>query len=514
MRDEWGKLRIWDLTSRAPVSTPIMDKRFWPWEYRVVDKGKSFAVIRDYDRVSVWDTRTGKDRFSIDYRPKSWQKWFEIHASTYSTPRPVFSSDRRLLAIHSSKNSVAVWDLISGKQLAELADTPEDDNGAFTTDGKSLVFKTNDHVEVRSLDGKQRKKFAYPRTIPGKIMESPDGQYVLAGAEGFLRLHDLGTGKECWSVPRQTSAFGMCFTEDSAYVLYVCDSTDRTLVNLFDVKTGKEPPSAAQTTEEDCLVEFLVPSRGNNHISFRSFYRQRASLSPTYESIERYAGTGDRWIIACASQGEVRLVESRTGRKIASFPQAHRGNISCVIFTPDGRKLITGSKDSSILLWDWPIAAKLKPDPSIRPNQSTWEDLMHDDAGKAYRAIFTLLAHPDESISLLKEHLKPTTEEEFARIRRWIAELDHDRYAVRERAQKALLRSGEEAIPLLQTALKRPASFESEQRIRALLASPELLKPGREGMRQVRAIQALEWMNTPSPVGCWKISPRGSGMPC
>ena len=141
------------------------------------------------------------------------------------------------------------------------------------------------------------------------------------------------------------------------------------------------------------------------------------------------------------------------------------------------------------MLWDWVAATNLKPSSLIRPNRTTWDELADKDAGKGYRAIYQLLANPEQSTALLKEHLRPTTNAEFTHMRLWIAELDHDRYAVRERSHKVLLQSGKQARSLLQAALKRPASFESEQRIQALLASPESLKPGREAMRRVRAVQ-------------------------
>ena len=148
-------------------------------------------------------------------------------------------------------------------------------------------------------------------------------------------------------------------------------------------------------------------------------------------------------------------------------------------------------------MWDWPAAAKLNPEPNILPCQTTWDALGDEDAGTAYRAIFTLTAHPDEAIALLREQLKPAQKEKSGRIEKLIRELDNDRYSIRDKANKSLLRLGESAAPFLQEALKQHRSPENEQRVRGLLASPQLYKPGKEARRQLRAIQALNWINTP-----------------
>ncbi len=496
--------RLWDTATGRHLTRPKSVNYF-------LDGGKSLVGCGKDDHVQVWEPRTGKGyRFSIYDRPPihTWEQLIRNWESRSSLTNCQFSRDGRVLAVQSSADSVVVWDVTTGKRLAKLSKS-----GCvwkFTDDGKWLVlldFDGANLTHVLSLDGQRQKQFRGVLTY-STLAFSANGRYYTSASEKCLRVFDMNTDKECWSVPIvEESIDSVDFTDDSARVV-VGSVVDRTLT-IFDVKTGKEVPEPKQAPDEDDLVAFLFPEsmkfQNKSEIpegisrwilKFRRFYRQRASLHKRYSSDVPYACSPNRRIIACAGQGEIRLVESRSGRLLAAFPQGHRGDVNCLLFTADGRTLITGSGDSTILLWDWEVAANLKPDPSILPSKTTWDDLAHNDVGKAYRAMYTLLAHPNDSINLLKEHLKPATKEELARMRQWIAELDHDRYAVREQAQKALLQSGEEAVPLLRAALKKPASFESEMRIRALLASPELLKPGRERMREARAIQVLQSINT------------------
>ncbi len=510
--DRLGAVRVWDMTQGALQTMPKTNKEeALPNICRFVAGGKSLVTIRDGEHVQFRDTRTGKGhRFSLIDRPPihTWQQWFEKRKPADPPTGLVLSHDNRMLAVRTAKDSVVVWDVTTGKRLATLADA----GGTilhFTKDGKSLVFLDADRLQIRSLDGKLQTEF--PRPLKQEEMAfSADGRYYACVKDDSLQLHDLKTGKKCWSKPDlEISVRSFGFTDDSTGL--VVWSEDE-LFTTFDLKTGQALPGTEKTAEENRLVLFLYsdPQQRpttleaemevlDNALSFpfRCFYTQRRSLQWSRNSDERYAISPDRRFIACTSGTEVWLVESRSGRRIASFAHHHRGNVNCLLFSADGRTLITGGEDSTIMLWDWVAATNLKPSSPTRPNSTTWDELADKDAGKAYRALYQLLAHPEESISLLKEHLKPTTQEEVGRIRQWIGKLNDDRHAVREQAQAALLRSGEQSLPLLQAAWKLPASEEAEQRIRRLLASAELSTPNREGMRQVRAIQALEWMNTP-----------------
>jgi hypothetical protein len=205
----------------------------------------------------------------------------------------------------------------------------------------------------------------------------------------------------------------------------------------------------------------------------------------------------DNRLFAFCVGEDVALVETRTGQRVGRFQAVPNGNVNCLLFGDNNRTLITGNSNSAVMVWDWAAAAKLKPDARRRPDATTWDALAGNDAGEGYRAIFTLTAHPVEAAKLLRESLRPATKEEMVRVSKWIADLNDDRFAVRDRAKKALLSMGEDALPGLKVALKRPRSTEAEQSLRDLIASAgsEILTG--EILRQVRAINALEWMNTP-----------------
>jgi hypothetical protein len=87
-----------------------------------------------------------------------------------------------------------------------------------------------------------------------------------------------------------------------------------------------------------------------------------------------------------------------------------------------------------------------------------------------------------------------------AKLKRWLADLDHDDFRTRQAASNNLETHGEAALPLLQTALagelSPEAKFRVERIIKALRSPAQRL--GGETLRRTRAVQVLERINTRS----------------
>src|SRR5205823_9320803 len=90
--------------------------------------------------------------------------------------------------------------------------------------------------------------------------------------------------------------------------------------------------------------------------------------------------------------------------------EGHDGPINSVVFAPDGRRLLTGSWDSSALVWD--VSHWAEGDPgklSAKELEAFWADLAGEDATRAYRALWALAVIPGKAVPLLKERLQPIT---------------------------------------------------------------------------------------------------------
>jgi RNA polymerase sigma factor (sigma-70 family) len=104
--------------------------------------------------------------------------------------------------------------------------------------------------------------------------------------------------------------------------------------------------------------------------------------------------------------------------------------------------------------------------------EALWQDLASKDDAKASRALLALSARPRESVAFLKDRLK-AVKLDTERLRKLVAELDDEKFAVREAAAKQLIAEveyqGKPAQAVLEEYLKKDGTLEFKSRIRKVL---------------------------------------------
>jgi hypothetical protein len=123
-----------------------------------------------------------------------------------------------------------------------------------------------------------------------------------------------------------------------------------------------------------------------------------------------------------------------------------------------------------------------------------WADLAATDAATAERAMETLTTLSGQTAVFLEAHLKPALPKgNLALVAKLIKELDHDKFAVREKATKELEKLGTLSAPALTQVVLESPSVEAKHRATKLLEkvqhSPSLL-------RERRAVEVLVRMGT------------------
>jgi hypothetical protein len=92
-----------------------------------------------------------------------------------------------------------------------------------------------------------------------------------------------------------------------------------------------------------------------------------------------------------------------------------------------------------------------------------------------------------------------------------IADLDSPRFAVRQRAQKALEREGELVEPMLRQALRGKPTLELRRRVEGVLAKLEVSKLSLEQVRVLRAQAALEYIGNAEAQAMLRALAQGEG---
>jgi hypothetical protein len=133
-----------------------------------------------------------------------------------------------------------------------------------------------------------------------------------------------------------------------------------------------------------------------------------------------------------------------------------------------------------------------------RELDACWADLAGADAAKAFDAIWTLAAFPDQAVPYLSERVRPVAAPEAARVRQWVADLDSAEFEVRRKATEELERLEERVEGELRKALAAKPSLEMHQRLEELLQrlDRQRLAPGGDTLRLLRGVRVLEQAGT------------------
>jgi hypothetical protein len=143
-----------------------------------------------------------------------------------------------------------------------------------------------------------------------------------------------------------------------------------------------------------------------------------------------------------------------------------------------------------------PVFSRAYPAPDL---DNLWAELGTSDPQKADQTITFLVARPHLALPLLRKRLTPVCRVSPARLNRLIADLNDDRYRVRERAWCELAKRGDAVEGALIRALADPPSAEVGRRIDLLLDRLRTLRlgPPPESLRQSRGVDVLELIGSP-----------------
>jgi hypothetical protein len=136
---------------------------------------------------------------------------------------------------------------------------------------------------------------------------------------------------------------------------------------------------------------------------------------------------------------------------------------------------------------------------------AAWTELTAADAVSAGRAIWTLVAAPDESVPFLKARLSPKEPSASRPIDPLVAALGDNHFRVRQEAMTELNKLGELAEPALRKALGKRPMPEVRRRIEQLLDRLDQL-----AISVARGMEVLEHIDNPEARQALQTLARGS----
>jgi hypothetical protein len=189
----------------------------------------------------------------------------------------------------------------------------------------------------------------------------------------------------------------------------------------------------------------------------------------------------------------LRVWELATGE--VRWDQLLPGPVFVLAYSPDSRTLAAASLDTTVVLWD--VGGRLAAKPAPKELDGAWPALAQTDASQAHELMAKLGALPTEAVKLFQSHLRAAPALEDDKLKRLIADLDDEAQPTRTKASAELAEIGVAAKPALENALKGTPSKEQQLRIESLLRRLADDTPTAAQLRQLRAVEVLERLDTP-----------------
>jgi WD40 repeat protein/type II secretory pathway predicted ATPase ExeA len=273
----------------------------------------------------------------------------------------------RMALSGSADGTLRLWDLYSGAEMRRLeyARPPDPAAAAVAVSSDGQLGMTGlwtgeislwDYAtgqEIRRLRGHTEMVFGGVHFLPGGLEDtfgrravSGSGDIYAVADDSTVRLWDLETGQELRRL--EGHADRVWDIDVSADGHFVTSASHDGTLRLWDIST-LPPDSAVRADNTD-----LESDEGRILLDVSPQAPRSVAFSPAPPE----GGTGGRFLVVGLAKGQssepdysLHLLEMETGREIRRLV-GHREVVADVAFSPDGRRILSGSQDLSVIVWD------------------------------------------------------------------------------------------------------------------------------------------------------------------
>lgn len=334
----------------APIRVPFNQVGVSAAKISLSKDGKTLAAALANSTIRLWEVDTGK-------------QIRDINGPAGGAIAIVFSPDSKSIAARTFDRTLHFFDVTSGKELSQIKGKQIDAAGAvrvlldgqggreyagmaYSHDGKAMATSEleadmnmqRSYIRISDVEtGKQLRRFDVAASGASAIAYSPDGKHfaMTSASSATLFLRDADANKELHRINLATGATSLAFSPDSTMIAVKCRDQ---VIRVYDTAKGEKlhelgNPTAPAMPIPGGVAAFVIqgsPSGDGRDLAF----------------------SGDSKTLVTGNGQTVRFFNVGARKEQSSNTSGHRGAVTNVAFSADGKTMFSRGGDDVIRTWD------------------------------------------------------------------------------------------------------------------------------------------------------------------